>query len=66
MIALWLGHQSTHSTDAYLHADMAIKQALPTGPGQPTPAWPLPARTRHPRLAHPPMNMPTLRTRKHT
>jgi integrase/recombinase XerD len=27
VIALWLGHQSTHSTDAYLHADMAIKQA---------------------------------------
>lgn len=27
VIALWLGHQSTQSTDAYLHADMAIKQA---------------------------------------
>jgi integrase/recombinase XerD len=27
VIALWLGHQRTHSTDAYLHADMAIKQA---------------------------------------
>ncbi len=30
VIALWLGHSSpavTHSTDAYLHADMAIKQA---------------------------------------
>lgn len=27
MIALWLGHADTHSTDAYLHADMAIKQA---------------------------------------
>ncbi len=27
VIALWLGHQNTHSTDAYLHADMAIKQA---------------------------------------
>lgn len=26
VIALWLGHQHTHSTDAYLHADMAIKQ----------------------------------------
>ena len=23
VIALWLGHQNTHSTDAYLHADMA-------------------------------------------
>ncbi|MGH9249411.1 MAG: tyrosine-type recombinase/integrase [Acidimicrobiales bacterium] len=27
VIALWLGHQNTHSTDAYLHADMTIKQA---------------------------------------
>lgn len=27
VIALWLGHQNTHSTDGYLHADMAIKQA---------------------------------------
>jgi site-specific recombinase XerD len=27
VIALWLGHADTHGTDAYLHADMAIKQA---------------------------------------
>jgi integrase/recombinase XerD len=27
VIAMWLGHADTHSTDAYLHADMAIKQA---------------------------------------
>ena len=27
VIALWLGHANTHSTDAYLHADMAIKQS---------------------------------------
>jgi len=27
VIAMWLGHTDTHSTDAYLHADMAIKQA---------------------------------------
>ncbi|MDR2374607.1 MAG: site-specific integrase [Bifidobacteriaceae bacterium] len=27
VIAMWLGHQNTHSTDAYLHADMTIKQA---------------------------------------
>jgi integrase/recombinase XerD len=27
VIALWLGHQRTQSTDVYLHADMAIKQA---------------------------------------
>ena len=27
VIALWLGHTDTHSTDAYLHADNAIKQA---------------------------------------
>lgn len=27
VIALWLGHADTHSTNAYLHANMAIKQA---------------------------------------
>lgn len=27
VIALWLGHQNTTSTDTYLHADMVIKQA---------------------------------------
>ena len=27
VIALWIGRQNTHSTAAYLHADMAIKQA---------------------------------------
>ncbi len=27
VIALWLGHQNTTSTDVYLHADMRIKQA---------------------------------------
>lgn len=26
VIALWLGHQTTASTDPYLHADMTIKQ----------------------------------------
>ena len=30
VIALWLGHADTHSTDAYLHADMTIKQAPST------------------------------------
>jgi hypothetical protein len=25
-IALWLGHASTKATDAYLHADMALKE----------------------------------------
>jgi site-specific recombinase XerD len=51
VIALWLGHADTHSTDAYLHADMAIKQAaidrtrppgVEPGPYQPEPdllAW---------------------------
>lgn len=39
VIALWLGHADTHSTDAYLHADMAIKQAAidRTRPPQVTP-----------------------------
>lgn len=44
VIALWLGHQNTTSTDVYLHADMRIKQAaidrtrpLQTVPGTYTP-----------------------------
>jgi site-specific recombinase XerD len=51
VIALWLGHTDTHSTDAYLHADLATKQAavdrtrppgVKPGPYQPEPdllAW---------------------------
>lgn len=51
VIALWLGHADTHSTDSYLHANMAIKQAaiertrppdVPPGSYQPEPdilAW---------------------------
>ena len=26
MIALWLGHASVRSTDAYVHADISIKE----------------------------------------
>ncbi len=26
VIALWLGHESVESTEAYLHADLSIKQ----------------------------------------
>ncbi len=41
VIALWLGHQRTQSTDAYVHADMTIKQVAldKTRPGtyQPEP-----------------------------
>jgi len=50
VIALWLGHADTHTTDVYLHADMTIKQAIdrtrppdvPAGLYQPDPdilAW---------------------------
>lgn len=51
VIALWLGHQNTASTDVYLHADMTIKQTaidrtrppdVPPGTYTPTPdvlAW---------------------------
>lgn len=44
VIALWLGHQHTTSTDVYLHADMTVKQTaidrtrpLQTIPGTFTP-----------------------------
>ena len=64
VIALWLGHADTHSTDAYLHADMAIKQAAidRTRPPARVPRD-LPARTRHPGLAHVPVTMPTTHPR---
>ena len=26
VIALWLGHETTRTTDAYLHADLALKE----------------------------------------
>jgi integrase/recombinase XerD len=38
VIALWLGHESTDTTQVYLHADMAIKEralARTTPPGAP-------------------------------
>jgi len=48
VIALWLGHADIRSTNAYLHADMAIKQKaldlttpLSTPPGRYRPADPL-------------------------
>jgi integrase len=48
VIALWLGHADIRSTNAYLHADMAIKQraldlTTPTStpPGHYRPADPL-------------------------
>ena len=48
VIALWLGHADIRSTNAYLHADMAIKQKAldlttpaSTPPGRYRPADPL-------------------------
>ena len=48
VIALWLGHADIRSTNAYLHADMAIKQRaldltspVSTPPGRYRPADPL-------------------------
>ena len=46
VIALWLGHETTRTIQAYLHADMTIKQRA-TGSGRPTQAVP-PAATTHP------------------
>jgi site-specific recombinase XerD len=40
VIALWLGHESVTSTQAYLHADLTLKEralARTTPPGNPTP-----------------------------
>jgi integrase len=45
VIALWLGHESTETTQIYLHADLRLKeQAL----GHATPAGRAPDRYRPP------------------
>lgn len=50
VIALWLGHADAHSTDAYLHADMTIKQAAidRTRPPGVAPATTTPSPTSSP------------------
>ena len=43
VIALWLGHAGVRSTDAYVHADMTIKEkALALTTPASSPARPLP------------------------
>jgi len=51
VIALWLGHESTETTEVYLHADMRLKEralarATPSGlvPDRYRPPDPLPFR----------------------
>ena len=60
VIALWLGHADIRSTNAYLHADMTIKQ---TALDRTTPAVqhtrPLPAFRPAARLPRSPVTMPT-------
>lgn len=55
VIALWLRHVDTHGTDAYLHADMTIKQTALDRTRREAPN--LPARTRHFGMAHLPVGV---------
>ena len=44
MIALWLGHEQVETTQIYLHADLALKEAALARTTPPdTPTRPLPA-----------------------
>ena len=60
VIAPWLGHQHTNSTDVYLHADMTIKQTAIDRTCPPhIPRSNLHPTTGHPDLARQTFNMPT-------
>ena len=65
VIALWLGHADVRSTDAYLHADITIKEkalALTT-PAQ-AKTGPLPPDRQAARLPREPVTMPTTASRR--
>jgi integrase/recombinase XerD len=49
VIALWLGHESTDSTQVYLHADMTIKERALARLASPSSTHP--GRYQGPRLA---------------
>ena len=60
VIALWLGHAGVRSTDAYLHADISIKEkalALTTPDFGAT--GPLPPVGQGPRVPREPVTMPS-------
>ena len=62
VIALWLGHAGVRSTDAYLHADITIKEKSPRPHhARVSPARPLPAARQGPRVPREPVTMPRTR-----
>ena len=59
VIALWLGHAGVRSTDAYVHADITIKEkALALTTPAIGPARPLPPAGQGPRVPREPVTMP--------
>ena len=63
VIALWLGHAGVRSTDAYLHADITIKERALALTTPATANRPLPPTRQDPRVPREPVTMPTTRTR---
>ena len=66
VIALWLGHAGVRSTDAYLHADITIKEkALALHHPRRGPARPLPPTGQGPRVPREPVTMPRRQAARH-
>ena len=60
VIALWLGHAGVRSTDAYVHADISIKEkALALTTPAARPARPLPPTGQGARVPREPVTMPS-------
>ena len=59
VIALWLGHERPGSTQAYLHADMTIKENALARVRPPQPARPLPATGYPARIPRQPLTQTT-------
>ena len=57
VIALWLGHESTQTTQIYLHADLALKERALARTAPPNTARPLPAPRPAARLSGEPVIM---------
>ena len=77
VIALWLGHADVRSTDAYLHADMTIKErpspatpvdAAPAATARPTDSSPSSKACNYadPSPRRPPQDLPPRRLPRHS
>ena len=59
VIALWLGHEHTQTTQIYLHGDLTMKERALARTTPPAATRPLPAPRPPPRLPRSPLIMPT-------